>query len=89
VRGRIDAVFRRDDGGYTVVDWKTGARPTGREAAVRALQLAAYAVSYARFRGIDPASVDAAFYYAAEGVTVRPELPGVEDLATLLGTVPA
>jgi DNA helicase-2/ATP-dependent DNA helicase PcrA len=89
VRGRIDAVFRRDDGGYTVVDWKTGARPTGHEAAVRALQLAAYAVAYARFRGIDPASVDAAFYYAAEGVTVRPALPGVEDLAALLGTVPA
>ena len=32
VRGRIDAVFRRADGGFTVVDWKTGARPSGEQA---------------------------------------------------------
>jgi DNA helicase-2/ATP-dependent DNA helicase PcrA len=88
VRGRIDAVFRRDDGGYTVVDWKTGARPTGREAAVRALQLGSYAVAYARLRGLDPGLVDAAFYYAAEGATVRPDLPREEELVALLSTVP-
>ena len=27
VRGRIDAVFADDDGGWTVVDWKTGPPP--------------------------------------------------------------
>ncbi len=89
VRGRIDAVFRRADGGYTVVDWKTGARPTGHEAQIRALQLGAYAVAYARLRGLDPSEVDAAFYYAREGLTVRPDLPGPEELVALLGTVPA
>jgi DNA helicase-2/ATP-dependent DNA helicase PcrA len=89
VRGRIDAVFRRPDGGYTVVDWKTGARPTGRDAAVRALQLGAYAVAYARLRGVDPSLVDAAFYYAADGETVRPDLPGEAELVALLATVPA
>jgi DNA helicase II / ATP-dependent DNA helicase PcrA len=89
VRGRIDAVFARDDGGWTVVDWKTGARPTGRDARVRAVQLAAYAVAFARLRGVDPAQVDAAFYYAAEGTTVRPELPSEADLVDLLRTVPA
>jgi DNA helicase-2/ATP-dependent DNA helicase PcrA len=89
IRGRIDAVFRRPDGGYTVVDWKTGARPTGRDAAVRALQLGAYAVAYARLRGVDPSLVDAAFYYAADGETVRPELPGEAQLVALLATVPA
>jgi DNA helicase-2/ATP-dependent DNA helicase PcrA len=88
VRGRVDAVFARDDGGWTVVDWKTGARPTGRDAAVRALQLAAYAVAFARLREVDPGIVDAAFYYAGEGVTVRPELPGEADLAALLRTLP-
>jgi DNA helicase-2/ATP-dependent DNA helicase PcrA len=88
VRGRVDAVFPRDDGGWTVVDWKTGARPTGRAATVRALQLAAYAVAFARLRGVDPALVDAAFYYAGEGVTVRPELPSESDLAALLHTLP-
>ncbi|NUO89433.1 MAG: ATP-dependent helicase, partial [Dermatophilaceae bacterium] len=89
VRGRIDAVFARDDGGWTVVDWKTGARPTGRDARVRALQLAAYAVAFARLRGVDPGDVDAAFYYAADGVTVRPELPNEADLVELLRTLPA
>jgi DNA helicase-2/ATP-dependent DNA helicase PcrA len=88
VRGRIDAVFPREDGGFTVVDWKTGARPKGREEPVRALQLGAYAIAYARLRGVDPASVDAAFYYAAEGATVRPDLPREDDLAVLLRTVP-
>ncbi|HET8988419.1 MAG TPA: ATP-dependent DNA helicase [Humibacillus sp.] len=88
VRGRVDAVFARDDGGWTVVDWKTGARPTGRDATVRALQLGAYAVAFARLRGVDPALVDAAFYYAAEGVTVRPDLPGESELVDLLRTLP-
>lgn len=88
VRGRIDAVFRRPDGGWTVVDWKTGVRPSGREAQVRALQLAAYALAWARLRGVDPGLVDAAFYYAAEGVTVRPELPRETDLVAMLSTIP-
>jgi DNA helicase-2/ATP-dependent DNA helicase PcrA len=88
VRGRVDAVFPREDGGFTVVDWKTGARPTARELPVRALQLGAYAIAYARLRGVDPASVDAAFYYAADGQTVRPELPREKELVALLGTVP-
>jgi DNA helicase-2/ATP-dependent DNA helicase PcrA len=88
VRGRIDAVFARDDGGWTVVDWKTGRRPSGRDAAVRALQLGAYALAFARLRGVDPSMVDAAFFYAAEGVTVRPELPGADALTGLLATLP-
>ena len=88
VRGRVDAVFPRDDGGWTVVDWKTGARPTGRDATVRALQLGAYAVAFARLRGVDASLVDAAFYYAGEGVTVRPELPGEPALVDLLRTLP-
>ena len=88
VRGRIDAVFARDDGGYTVVDWKTGRRPTGEEARVRALQLGAYAVAFTRLRGLDPGLVDAAFYYAADGSTVRPDIPDAAQLADLLRAVP-
>ncbi len=88
VRGRIDAVFPRDDGGVTVVDWKTGSQPTGAAAAHRALQLGAYAVAYARLRGIPVERVDAAFFYARTGVTVRPELPGEADLCKLLATIP-
>jgi DNA helicase-2/ATP-dependent DNA helicase PcrA len=88
VRGRIDAVFPRDDGGYTIVDWKTGAKPSGELARTRALQLAAYRVAFARLRGLDLDEVDAAFFYAGSGQTVRPPLPSDTDLASLLGSVP-
>lgn len=88
VRGRIDAVFARDDGGWTVVDWKTGAPPTGHEAEVRAVQLATYALAFARLRGVDPSLVDAAFFYAAEGVTVRPDVPAEQTLVAMLSTIP-
>ena len=40
VRGRIDAVFPRDDGGWTVVDWRTVPSRAGQDAEVRAVQLA-------------------------------------------------
>jgi DNA helicase-2/ATP-dependent DNA helicase PcrA len=88
VRGRIDAVFPRDDGGWTVVDWKTGAPPVGREAEVRAVQLGTYALAFARLRGVDPSRVDAAFFYASEGVTVRPAVPDERILVAMLSTIP-
>jgi DNA helicase-2/ATP-dependent DNA helicase PcrA len=88
VRGRIDAVFARDGGGFTIVDWKTGARPAGEVARTRALQLAAYRVAFARLRGLSVDDVDAAFYYASTGETVRPDLPGETELLELLGSVP-
>ena len=88
IRGRIDAVFRRPGGGFTVVDWKTGARPSGEQARVGALQLAAYRLAFARLRGLDPEQVDAAFYYAASGETVWPPLPDEAELVRLLSTLP-
>ena len=88
IRGRIDAVFARPGGGFTVVDWKTGARPTGDKAKIRALQLEAYRLAYARLRGLALDQVDAAFYYAGTGETVFPDLPEDEQLATLLGSIP-
>ncbi|MDF2093442.1 ATP-dependent DNA helicase [Knoellia sp. 3-2P3] len=89
VRGRIDAVFRRPDGGFTIVDWKTGAKPTGEAARTRALQLAAYRVAFARLRGLDLEQVDAAFYYAVSGETVWPDLPDEAGLAEVLGGIPS
>ena len=47
VRGRMDAVFRDTDGGFTVVDWKTGRRPAGADATAAAIQLAAYRLAWA------------------------------------------
>lgn len=88
IRGCIDAVFPRADGGVTIVDWKTGAEPFGQDARVRSLQLGAYALAYGRLQGLAPDAVDAAFYYAQTGRTVRPELPGERELLALLATVP-
>ncbi len=89
VRGRIDAVFADPPGPdgrerFVVVDWKTGAPPTGAAARVRALQLAAYAVAFARLRGLEPGQVRGAFFYAATGETVYPELPSAADLVAVL-----
>jgi len=89
IRGRIDAVFARPGGGFTVVDWKTGAKPTGDKARFRALQLGAYRLAFARLRELPLDQVDAAFYYAGTGETVFPDLPDEEILATLIGSIPA
>lgn len=83
VRGRIDAVFR-EGGGFVVVDWKTGARWGGDRERTRVLQLAVYRLAYARLRGINPGQVSAAFFYAATGETVRPDLHSEQELEALL-----
>jgi DNA helicase-2/ATP-dependent DNA helicase PcrA len=72
VRGRIDAVFPTTDGGWDVVDWKTGSEPHGPAATARAVQLAAYRLAWARLQGVAVERVGAAFFYAASGRTVRP-----------------
>jgi len=88
IRGRIDAVFPRPGGGFTVVDWKTGAKPSGDKARIRVLQLEAYRLAFARLRGLPSDKVDAAFYYAGTGETVFPNLADEERLATLLESIP-
>lgn len=86
VRGRIDAVFADEDGGYTVVDWKTGEPPNTPEALQNnAIQLGVYRLAWAAAHGVPVSSVRAAFHYVAGGRTVTPEfLPGADDLAQLL-----
>ena len=84
IRGRVDAVFADEDGGVTVVDWKTGRPPKGGEAQVRAVQLSAYRIAYSRWRGIDPDLVRGAFFHAATGETVRPEMLTEEALLEIL-----
>jgi DNA helicase II / ATP-dependent DNA helicase PcrA len=86
VRGRIDAVFADPDGGWTVVDWKTGERPKGPEAArPAAIQLGVYRLAWAALRGCPDSKVRTAFHYVRSGVTVVPDtLPGPDELARLL-----
>ncbi|WP_425474644.1 UvrD-helicase domain-containing protein [Stackebrandtia endophytica] len=91
VRGRMDAVFDTGDGGFEVVDWKTGRLPHGAAAKAAAVQLAAYRQAWAALRGIPTTSVGAAFHYVGQNVTIRPaDLPDLADLAAPLrgGDIP-
>ena len=70
---KIDAVYERD-GRVEIVDWKTGKAPKdAADLQSRQLQLALYRLAYARFKNLDPALIDAVFYFVAEDRIVRPE----------------
>ncbi|GAB4008551.1 hypothetical protein GCM10029992_65250 [Glycomyces albus] len=73
VRGRIDAVFARDGGGFEVVDWKTGRVPEGEAAERAALQLRVYRKAWAELEGVDESAVGMAFYYVGQDRTWRPD----------------
>ena len=91
VRGRMDAVFGDEATGWTVVDWKTGARPHGREADAAAVQLAAYRLAWARIKGVPDGELDtiaAAFHYVRSNETVSPaNLMGAAQLRDLIAPV--
>lgn len=70
VRGRIDAVYDEDDGGFLVVDWKTNQARTADP-----LQLAIYRVAWAELHDVPLERVRAAFYYVRTS-----ELVPVSDL---------
>jgi DNA helicase-2/ATP-dependent DNA helicase PcrA len=88
LRGRIDAVYR-PDGGYDVVDYKTGLHP--RDPAAAALQLAVYRLAWAGLAGVPLDRVGAAFLFVRDSAVVRPPaLPDADGIAALLaGAAPA
>jgi ATP-dependent DNA helicase UvrD/PcrA len=90
IRGRIDAVFATADGGYDVVDWKTGQPPrTQAESGAVAVQLAAYRLAWSTLTGVPLEKVRAAFYYVRHDRTVRPaDLLDDEGLKALIASVP-
>ena len=70
---KIDAVYERD-GRWEIVDWKTGKAPKdAADLEAKQFQLALYRLAYARWRGVDPALIDAVFYFVADDRVVRPE----------------
>jgi DNA helicase-2/ATP-dependent DNA helicase PcrA len=80
VRGRIDAVYETDDGGFEVIDWKTS-----RDQSADPLQLAIYRLAWAEMHGLSADRVHAAFAYVRGGETVRyDDLPGREELEAIL-----
>ncbi|MDJ0395223.1 ATP-dependent DNA helicase [Rhodococcus sp. G-MC3] len=97
LRGRIDAVFADSDGGWTVIDWKTGAEPSATEEKSVVMQLAAYRIAWAELMSVsrtEPVPLDkvrAAFHYVRSGRTIAPvDLPDVHALAALIdGTAAA
>jgi DNA helicase-2/ATP-dependent DNA helicase PcrA len=90
VRGRIDAVFADHDGGFDVVDWKTGQPPrTEADKEAVAVQLAAYRLAWAALAGVAPDKVRAAFYYVRHDLTVRPaDLLDEPALTALINRLP-
>ena len=89
VRGRMDAVFADGDG-WLVVDWKTGAVPTGAHARAAAVQLAAYRLAWQRIAStpqnpVALESVRAAFHYVPANRTIAPaDLLDAEGLRRLV-----
>jgi DNA helicase-2/ATP-dependent DNA helicase PcrA len=83
VRGRIDAVYDRPEGGFDVIDYKTGAVP--QDFAAASLQLSVYRLAWADLAGVAPAEVDAGFLYVRTGVLKRPDrLLSKDELTALL-----
>ncbi|MDK1476297.1 UvrD-helicase domain-containing protein [Streptomyces sp. 549] len=83
VRGRIDAVYRDEDGdGYEIIDWKTG-----RAHHADPLQLAVYRLAWAEQHDLPLPAVRAAFLHVRSGELIRPaDLPDRAGLERLLLT---
>ncbi|MGD7002959.1 ATP-dependent helicase [Corynebacterium halotolerans] len=83
VRGRMDAVFREDDG-WLIVDWKTGQPPSGSEMRAAIIQLAVYRLAWTELMP-ESGPVRAAFHYVGHNHTFEPAvIPDRVALAELL-----
>jgi DNA helicase-2/ATP-dependent DNA helicase PcrA len=91
VRGRMDAVFADPDGGWTVVDWKTGTVPEGdEERAQVSVQLAAYRLAWSELSGSPLEQVRATFHYVRDNTPLPlVDLLDGDGLRDLLRTVPS
>jgi DNA helicase-2/ATP-dependent DNA helicase PcrA len=90
LRGRIDAVYATPDGGFEVIDWKTGPVPGAAELAAAGVQLAAYRLGWSRLTGVPVERVSAGFHHVAAGVTLRPvDLLDEDGLLALVTGRPA
>ena len=90
VLGRIDAVFLdppdpvTGEQTWTIVDWKTGAKPDAAGMRAAKLQLAVYAEAWRRIAH-DGRDVNAVFFYVRSGEDFAPaDLPEREELEQLL-----
>lgn len=66
---------------WDLVDWKTGAVPSGKDLEQKQLQLAVYRLAFHRLYGIPLDQIEASFFYVEHGVTVSgTDLPEAEAL---------
>ena len=88
LKGRIDAIYKGDDGRYEVIDWKTGRAKSGDELAEAAIQLAVYRLAFAKLHNLPVDDVSAGFFYVNENLTIRPtEMMGESELRALLQSI--
>ncbi|GFZ85129.1 UvrD-helicase domain-containing protein [Nesterenkonia alkaliphila] len=67
---------------FDLVDWKTGAVPTGEDMKEKELQLAVYRVAFSRLYGVSEQNIRCHFLYLDQGVTHSPQrLEGAAELA--------
>ena len=85
---KLDAVFKID-GGYEIVDWKTGKPPVGdKEIAERSLQLALYRMAFARLHKVAVEEIKVCLYYVADDLEIKPEeVPSETELISLWDSV--
>ena len=89
VRGRMDAVYADPDGGWTVVDWKTGALPDPARRAPLNVQLAAYRLAWAELPAARPSACGRRSTTSRQDVTLRPvDLLDADGLRALFAAVP-
>ncbi|MGH3469235.1 MAG: PD-(D/E)XK nuclease family protein, partial [Thermocrispum sp.] len=89
LRGRLDAVYSDPDGGWTVVDWKTGGVAPPSQLPALSVQLAAYRVAWAALTGTPVERVRAAFHYVRADRTISPaDLLDADGLRALRRSVP-
>lgn len=103
LRGRMDAVFATREFAllngesppsptvprWDVIDWKTGAVPTGEAARHVAVQLGVYRLAWARLTGVALAEVQAGFHYVRTNHTQRPvNLLDEAELTQLITSLP-
>ena len=85
---KLDAVFATPDGGFEIVDWKTGEPPKDAEEEYsRSLQLALYRMAYCELKGLPPAKVSATLYYVEANKELSPELLSKAQLLELWNQV--
>lgn len=90
VRGRIDAVFRDADGGWDLIDWKTGRPPAPDRRSAKAVQLAVYRLAWSRLKDVPLEKVRAAFFYVADNLVVRPhDLADAAELERIIAAAGA